>query len=134
MSESADIGHRLYLDEDALVLTTELRKVGWNVYRCTQSGLTGRAATDPRQLKEATDLERTLITFNRRDFQLVHEAWTLAGGEHHGILSIRGGLSSDPGGFAEAIDALLRGSTPAVQRNSMLVWHPMDQVWRSWND
>ena len=134
MSESAGLEHRLYLDEDAMVLTRALGDSGWNVHRCTESRLTGHAATDPRQLREAANLERTLITYNRQDFRLVHEAWILAGGEHHGILSIRGGVSAEYSDFTEAIDALLRGLFTTGLRNSMLVWHPIDRTWRRWDD
>ena len=134
MSEATSRNHELYLDEDALGLTRHLRRRGWNVYRCTQSHLIGSAATDPKQLLEATRLQRILISYNRPDYELVHEAWILAGGEHAGILSFHGGANVELENFADAIHTLLLAVTSAYLRNSLRIWHPIDQRWRRFGE
>jgi hypothetical protein len=79
-------------------------------------------------------LERVLISYNRKDFRTVHEAWILAGGRHLGVLSYYGGANVEADIFAEAIDQLLRGLTPGVLQNTMHTWHPIELRWRRFDE
>jgi hypothetical protein len=65
---------RLYLDSDVSVrLAPLLREAGHDA--ATTEELGQRRATDDEQLLTAVREIRTVVTHNRRDFLLLHDAW-----------------------------------------------------------
>jgi hypothetical protein len=77
---------RLYLDEDAMDgnLVWALRVRGVDVTTALDAGLTGSA--DEEHLKYAIASERTLYSFNVRDFISLHTAYVAASKQHAGII------------------------------------------------
>ncbi len=124
---------RLYLDEDvARLVANALRERGHDTQTTESRGLKGQS--DPRQLLLAAREERIFITCNRRDFELLHEAWILwpseiypnGGVDHSGILVIpnAGGGSATP--HAESIDRFVRAQSLLSNRQ---YWLKSDQMW-----
>jgi hypothetical protein len=86
---------RHYLDEDVSYdLTGGLRDAGYDMDSVKDAGNFG--LTDARQLLWAVEHGRTVITHNRKDFRLLHEAlklWAIRWGSpgalrHHGVLVV----------------------------------------------
>jgi hypothetical protein len=63
-------------------LAVELRGRGFDVLRTEKAG--NDTAPDEEQL--ATRESRALLTFNTRDFALLHEQWQAVGRPHAGIV------------------------------------------------
>jgi len=89
---------RFYVDEDPHQrLAGNLRPLGFDALATVEAG--NKGLSDPRQLAFATDEARTLITCNRDDFELLHEALVLwsrrpeheGSRAHSGILIIPSG-------------------------------------------
>lgn len=82
---------RFYVAEDPHQrLAGELRPLGIDALATVEAG--NKGWSDPRQLAFATDGARILITCNRNDFELLHEAlvlWSRRPG-HKGIQSHAG--------------------------------------------
>jgi predicted nuclease of predicted toxin-antitoxin system len=80
---------RLYLDEDAAspLLAKLLRKAGHDTQLPTDVGQIGEE--DPVQLKHAIKDDRALLSYNYRDFEMLHELIMQAQGHHPGILIVR---------------------------------------------
>jgi hypothetical protein len=104
-----------YLDEDPpLAMAVLLNALGHDVLTTQVAGNKGRH--DPRQIAFAVQQERILITSNREDFEMLHEAWivwsSLWGSSavmtHPGILIVPSGSTVDAGQVAQAIDELVR--------------------------
>jgi len=75
----------LYLDEDVDVLVADLvRARGFTVITTQQAGNIG--ASDRQQLAAAVGLQRTLVTHNRTDFELLAKECFASGQEHCGII------------------------------------------------
>ncbi|MHB8685043.1 MAG: DUF5615 family PIN-like protein [Dehalococcoidia bacterium] len=79
---------RLYLDEDAMsaALVRALSDAGVDVSTASREGARGRE--DAEQLALATSLQRTLYTFNVRDFARLHAMWLRQGRHHAGIILV----------------------------------------------
>lgn len=76
---------RLYLDEDIHAeLANALRKRGYDVLHAQEKMKKG--LTDEEQLSLAVNEGRCLLTFNVKDFVLLHNKWIKDGKNHHGIL------------------------------------------------
>ncbi len=76
---------RLYFDRHIMSpLAVDLRGGGYDVLRTEEAGQD--TATDEEQLAFATAANRTILTFNIRDFAPLHEAWQAAGRSHAGII------------------------------------------------
>lgn len=77
---------RLYLDEDTLSrsLINALRARNVDVLSAHQAGLVSIA--DEVHLAYAAELERTVFTFNTRDFVQLHGTWLAEGRNHAGII------------------------------------------------
>ena len=96
-----------HLDHDvSRYLVAPLRAFGRNVATARELGL--EAATDGRQLLAAADAGRTLVSHNRKDFELLHDAWlrwTEAWNvqqQHEGVLILP--QSRDIQGLADALE------------------------------
>lgn len=83
----------LYLDEDVTERLTEaLLDLGLDATSVNRLGHKG--LKDPQQLLMAARLQRVFVTYNTRDFVLLHEAWhawstawdAKDAARHHGIL------------------------------------------------
>ncbi len=76
---------RLFLDEDVHAgLAPALRRRGFDVVHAQELEFKGR--TDQEQLASAVSQERSLFSFNVKDFVLLHNRWVQAGQEHWGIM------------------------------------------------
>lgn len=76
---------KLYLDEDVdPYLATALRDRGFDVVSVSEAGLRGK--TDREQLEYSASENRTLVTFNIRDFAKLHRQWQHEGKQHSGII------------------------------------------------
>ena len=124
---------RLYFDNDvSLRLAPQLVHAGHAVTTAVGEGLT--VAGDEVQLLTAVRRGDVLLTYNRRDFMILHRAWLLwphAFGftlpPHNGIVTID---QVEIGEQFVVVEALL--STVSSERllNQMLWWHP-PAGWRS---
>jgi predicted nuclease of predicted toxin-antitoxin system len=76
---------RLYLDEMIpVVLAVVLRQYGYDVLSAKQANMFGKS--DEEQLAFAVSDRRAIITFNIKDFVLLHHSWLSEGKEHFGII------------------------------------------------
>lgn len=76
---------KLFLDEDIhLSMVLALRKRGYNVVHVQE--LDRRGKSDMEQLRYAVKEERCLLSFNVKDFVLLHNKYVESGEEHFGII------------------------------------------------
>jgi predicted nuclease of predicted toxin-antitoxin system len=76
---------RLYLDRHIMGrLAVDLRGRGFDVLRTEEAG--NDTAPDEEQLAFATKENRSLLTFNIRDFAPLHEHWQAVGRPHAGFV------------------------------------------------
>src|SRR5256885_13739551 len=79
---------RLYLDRHIKTrLAADLRGHGFDVLTTQEAHRD--TANDEDQLQFATAGNRTILTFNIRDFAPLHEQWTAANRSHAGIILSR---------------------------------------------
>ena len=116
----------LYLDHNiSLRLAPPLRAAGHDVVTARDLGLTW--LTDDAQLLSAVRVGRVLVTHNRRDFTLLHDAWLswpaafgLALPPHPGILV----LDPAPRELLSAVlGAVLAAIPPTGLANGLFWWH-----------
>ena len=122
----------LYLDHNiSLRLALPLRAAGHDVVTARDLGLT--RLTDDAKLLSAVRVGRVLVTHNRRDFTLLHDAWLiwpaafgLALPPHPGILV----LDPAPRELLSAVlGAVLAAMPPTGLANGLNWWHGR-QGWR----
>jgi hypothetical protein len=77
---------RLYLDEDTIsrALMNALRARGVDILSAHDAGMVSAADSDHLML--ATELSRTIFTFNTRHFARLHGEFIRAGHDHAGII------------------------------------------------
>jgi hypothetical protein len=124
---------RLYVDEDiSRALVELLRSGGHDVLTADEAG--NRSAPDQTHLLVAAQLRRLLVTYNARDFRLLHGAWLewseawapRPSPEHGGILILRQPPRLTDVQASREIDLVANaGGTLA---NQLLIWTPS----RSW--
>lgn len=126
---------RFYLDEnisrDAEHLLT---RYGHDALHSVDLG--HRAMPDPQHLFAAADDNRILLTFNRRDFELLHQFWTSLNAwgnldrPHSGILTAVGEINDLQ--WANLVHAFVRQRQNLD--NQMWEWRRQQQEWRrfSW--
>lgn len=74
-----------YLDEDVSALVAELlRARGFSVTTTREAGQGGRS--DQEQLAYAARLQKTFVTHNRADFELLARQYFESGRKHYGIV------------------------------------------------
>src|SRR5690349_10279160 len=84
-SELEGLFIRLYFDHHIkLQLAEELRAAGYDVLTTQEAGM--ETATDTAQLTFAAQENRSILTYNIRDFAPLHEQWLSAGRDHAGII------------------------------------------------
>lgn len=75
---------RFYADENfPLDVVIELRRSGHDVLTAFEDGRANRRVPDEEVLTRATELQRAVLTINRRDFRSLHEQTR---GAHAGIV------------------------------------------------
>jgi predicted nuclease of predicted toxin-antitoxin system len=113
---------RLYLDEMISPRVAEgLRGRGHDVVAAAERATLGNS--DARQLAEAIQEGRALVTFDVRDFSVLAKAAAVAGTEHWGIvlLSPARFSRSSIGGLVRALERLLsRNPDPESMKNRAL--------------
>ena len=115
-----------YLDNDvSLRLAPLLRSVGHRVTTTRELGLSG--ASDDAQLLTAAWNGWILITHNRRDFMMLHDAWRtwpaafgLALPPHPGILVLDQAL---PNVLTNVVSGFLAGMPGESWANDLFWWH-----------
>jgi predicted nuclease of predicted toxin-antitoxin system len=76
---------RLYLDEMIPVsLAVVLRQYGYDVLAAKETNMFGKS--DEEQLDFAVSNRMVIITFNIKDFVLLHQSWISEGKKHFGII------------------------------------------------
>jgi predicted nuclease of predicted toxin-antitoxin system len=76
---------RLYFDRHIMTrLAVDLRGRGYDVLTTEEAGKD--TAADEEQLAFATAEQRSILTFNIRDFAPLHETWQAAARPHAGII------------------------------------------------
>jgi predicted nuclease of predicted toxin-antitoxin system len=76
---------RLYLDEMIpVVLAVVLHQYGYDVLSAKEANMFGKS--DEEQLDFAVSNRRAIVTFNIKDFVLLHQSWLSEGKEHFGII------------------------------------------------
>jgi hypothetical protein len=91
---------RFYSNENfSLVVVAELRRLGHDVVTIQERGRASEAVPDPEVLRLATEENRAVLTFNRRDFIYLHAKQPL----HSGIIVCT--VDKDFVGQAERIHA-----------------------------
>lgn len=110
---------RLYLDEMISPRVAEgLRRRGYDVVAAAERETLG--SSDARQLAEAIQESRALVTFDVRDFSVLAKAAAVAGTEHWGIvfLSPARFSRSSIGALVGALELFLsRNPDPESMRN-----------------
>ncbi len=113
---------RLYLDEMISPRVAEkLRRLGHDVVTAAREGCLGRS--DARQLAQAIDARRALVTFDVRDFSVLAKAAATAGTEHHGIVFLAPARFSRSGigDLVKSLDVLLsRNPGEEAMKNQVL--------------
>lgn len=120
-----------YLDNDvSLDVAPLLREHGHDVTSTRDLRLF--RASDVDQLLTAVRNGWVLLTYNRRDFTLLHDAWQtwpaafgLALPPHRGILALDPAPATE---IAGAITAVVAEALPSVWENELLWWHRIE--WR----
>jgi len=75
----------LYLDADVHKrLALELRRRGYDAISAREVGMD--KASDPEQLAFAVSEKRALLSFNVRDFVLLHSRYVAEGKVHYGVI------------------------------------------------
>ena len=113
-----------YLDEDAPDALAGL--VAAFGHSATTTRAEGRKGVpDDDQLWQAALRGWTLVTLNRRDYELLHSAWLRWGvtRQHAGILVLPHVRRSDLPMLAAAIDGLVSNPVTALS-NALYVWSP----------
>ena len=116
---------RLYLDSDVSIrLAPLLRAAGHDA--ATTEELGQRGATDDEQLLTAVRETRTVVTHNRKDFLLLHDAWrrwpAAVGAvfpSHPGILVLDHRLDPE---LAPVLAAFLAAAPPAPAAGELYWW------------
>jgi hypothetical protein len=114
-----------YLDSDvSMRLAPLLRAAGHDVTTAEDQGR--RRATDDEQLLIAAQQRRILLTHNRKDFVLLHDAWrrwpaafAISLPPHPGILVLDQRLEPE---LATPVTDLLARTPPALLANTLLWW------------
>jgi uncharacterized protein DUF5615 len=116
---------RLYLDHNVSQRLARLLRTNHDVVSARDLGLT--RLTDDAQLLAAVRDDRLLVSHNRGDFALLHDAWLtwpaafgLALPPHPGLLVL------DPApheALSDVLDAFLAATPPARLANETFWWH-----------
>lgn len=122
-----------YTDENvALALEALLRALGHAATSTLAEGRLG--APDPHRLLYAAERGWTIVTHNRRDYRLLHDAWRLwghawrAARPHAGILVIEQVPGQPAAEIARLIDGLVNDPATTLS-NALYDWKP-DAGWR----
>ena len=116
---------RLYLDEDTInrALIAGLRARNVDVLTAQEASRIG--TSDEAQLAFATAEQRTIFTFNARDFVQLHGEWVEKGQEHSGIV-VSDQLQLQVGVVLRRLLKLLDGRSAEDMRN----WLEFLSSWR----
>lgn len=118
----SDQGIRLYTDEDVDPrVAYELRRYGYDALSCHEAGNSRRGYDDEWQLRFATRNERTILSFNIRDFVTLDRLWKADGQIHFGIL-----LAENRVPLAELIHRvrLHLDTVPSLYQQDVLLYLP----------
>ena len=126
---------RLYIDEQLGDFVLPLTAQGHDVVFAGDVGRAGR--TDTWHFREAIDLQRVILTFNRRDFEYLHKLWTslhilkVIETRHAGILTAAPTKAFKPRDWLPIVQERLSGEIPAGR---LYRWLPGGGEWREDDD
>ena len=110
---------RLYLDRHIMIrLAIDLRGRGYEVM--TTQEASKDTASDEEQLAFAASEQRSILTFNIRDFARLHEAWQAAGRSHAGIIVSQQLGSREYGWLLQRMLRLLNHFTAEEMRGNLV--------------
>ena len=122
---------RFYLDENISRVTQ--RMLAQNDHDVVHAfDLGNRSVPDPEHLQAAARDDRILITYNRRDFRVLHQFWTALNAwgnlsqRHAGLLTSWGDIPDEP--WANLVHDFV-SQDPNLD-NQMWEWLPRQQEWR----
>lgn len=124
---------QIYLDEDVANLASGLRELGHDVVSVAEDALR-LSRTDAWHFREALQQRRTLVTWNRRDFQYLHRLWTTLNvlrvndASHAGILTADAAGSYERAEWIPTVHRKLESSDPLIAR--MWVWLQKADAWQ----
>lgn len=122
---------RLYLDEHLGHLRLALKEFGHDVVSATDDDKRGR--TDAWHFSQAVDENRTILTWNRGDYEYLHRLWTtlqtlgLVSKGHAGILTRAAPRTYQSNEWLPVASERLASGEPLGGR--MLIWHPRTSTW-----
>jgi hypothetical protein len=109
---------RLYADEDFdRLVVVELKRLGHDVCTMQEDGCSNKGVPDHGVIALAVQLDRAVLTFNRRDFIW----WHNQGIKHKGIVVCT--RDPDPAALARRIDAEVR-AYPSLDGQLVRVHRP----------
>lgn len=114
---------KLFLDEDVhFGLATILQKRGFDVVHAQALDRKGRS--DVEQLNYANEKERCVMTFNVKDYVLLHNEYVLQAKEHWGIIVSK---QLPVGEALRRILNLLQGHSQKTMKNRLLFLPKLDE-------
>ncbi len=121
----------LYLDEDVKREVVDLLVAPDLSIRTTRSERR-LSASDPFQLVYAAEQGWVVVTCNRDDYRLLHDAWLLWSHRWNVTMQHAGILALDQGHPAPVMAAAISGflATDPELANAMYDWTARDGVWR----
>lgn len=121
---------RFYLDENiSREVESTLSQNAHDVVHAVDMG--NQSKSDPEHLLVAARDDRILVTFNRRDFRVLHQFWTALNvwgrldQRHAGILTSWGDIPDEP--WADLVHAFV--SQGRNLNNQMWEWRRQQQRW-----
>ena len=122
---------RFYLDENIpREVQLVLSRYAHDVVHAFDLG--NRSVSDPEHLQVAARDSRILVTYNRRDFRLLHQFWTALNAwgnlnqRHSGVLTSWGDIPDEP--WANLVHDFV-SQDPDLD-NQMWEWLSQQQQWR----
>ena len=122
----AGLGIRLFTDEMISPdLAVGLRRQGYDVVSCDESGRSRQRMSDDQQLLYASSVGRAVLTFNARDYVAIDRRWKDEGRHHAGIIVSQ--QVNDLGELFRRVKWHLDVVKPGVQ-DDVLLWLRANEV------
>ena len=121
----------IYLDEHLDGFGERLRSLGHDVTSAAEQGRRGKS--DAWHFREALEQRRTILTWDKGDFEYLHRLWTalttlgVADPWHSGILAAAPTAEFIPADWIPIVDTKLREDDPLLGR--MLIWVGSKREW-----
>jgi hypothetical protein len=115
----AGLGIRLFTDEDvSWTIAADLLALGYDVESCKAAKRGAQRIPDYSQLMYACQERRAILTFNRKDFEILHQEYQDNGWFHPGIIWCD--QLSDKDELKRRVKLHLDSVAPSAQENKFL--------------